>query len=171
MRKAVTKLMIFNLYLYLILMIGVFSIKFDKQYLWGGGVILVAWCFIYLKTTSGLKRLFQLDPKTKRVAGTNPAHSGAQAVKKKFLDKIYGKSQAEDGDESREQHLVDNEEHHKLSAINESFGSADDCQQERYLKFKSKMEKISSFNDSALEHSYVHPFQKVNPRLYDGADS
>jgi hypothetical protein len=58
MRKHVTNLMMFNLYLYLILLVTIFSIKFGPTYWWGGVVIIVTWSIIYCQTRSGVMRFY-----------------------------------------------------------------------------------------------------------------
>lgn len=60
-RKNVTSLMIFNLMLYLAIMVSFYSIKFSTMYLWGGSILVVTWTIVYYYTKQQLMREFQLD--------------------------------------------------------------------------------------------------------------
>lgn len=60
-RKNVTSFMIFNLVLYLIIMVSFFSLKFSSMYLWGGSIMIVTWCIIYYYTKQQLMAEFDLD--------------------------------------------------------------------------------------------------------------
>jgi hypothetical protein len=60
-RRNVTSYMVFNLVLYLIIMVSFFSLKFSTMYLWGGSIMIVTWCIIYYYTKQQLMSEFNLD--------------------------------------------------------------------------------------------------------------
>lgn len=46
-RKVVTRYMVWNLAMYLIVMVFFFSIQFNSEYTWGGFMMVVTWFIIY----------------------------------------------------------------------------------------------------------------------------
>ena len=143
-RKNVTLYMTFTLGFYLVITVSFFSAQFSQEYLYGGSIMFATWSIIYYYTKQQLMSEFNLDKDLTKKSKIRSAEVISRSVLRNFKQqqkKRMGNKQA-----ATEAETSQNAKNHQ--------------------DFKRKMGKIILFNERALRRAYLHPFQRVNKKLY-----
>ena len=143
MRKHVISFMVFNLYFYMAVIVSFFSLKFQTEYFWGGGIMIITEIIIYFYIKKQLMSEFQLDEdlKTKMLENSLVAKQALKEFKKRQRQAM------------KEFKRVNGTKDERMASI----------QQDSEMKeFKKRLAQVIKFNNNALSRSYKHPFQHVN---------
>ena len=86
-RKVVTDYMLLNLFLYFVIIVCFFTIKFNQDsndYFWIGIVIMVLWALVYCKIKRDLMKTYKLDKDLRYHAGIKSGEVISKVVLKNY---------------------------------------------------------------------------------------
>lgn len=136
--------MTFTLYFYLVITVSFFSAQFSEEYFYGGFIMFATWAVIYYYTKQQLMNEFNLDKDLTKKSKIRSAEVISRSVLRNY--------------KHQQKKQLSNKLHQNESEMAQKIKNHQD--------FKRKMGKIILFNERALRRAYLHPFQRVNKKLY-----
>lgn len=149
MRRTVTSYMVFDLWMYMVVTVSFFSLKFSNEYWFAGTVLIATWSVIYIYTRLQVINAFNMDSdlRLKNLQWNSICQKMAlKSFKKKQKSAMIA---------------------FKKIASPDEIENAKETQAKELEEFKTNVEQLIEKNTMVLKESYKHPFQYVDRSIYD----